>query len=216
MIEIDYDAGYFRARRSVYLALRGDVPTLQVWLEIEHRARYSAPGAALGASGRIVNLQLGQAVLGRRDLAETLGLGEQQVRTSLKKLEKLAIIRTDEVTNLGTTVTLVGFTGIAETQPATQPAQQPANQPTSNPRPSRGQPLTRQRDRDPDGEFFSGSADPEPPLDGGRDLVQRKGPLSEPVTVGDGARATENLQKLLRGEAPNLPGLRLLEGGGGS
>lgn len=208
MIELDYDAGYFRARRSVWRALRGDAPTCMVWLELEERARYSEPGPMIGSRGRVVDLDIGEAVLGRRDLARVLGLGEQQVRTAIKKLQKLGIIRTRESTHLGTVVTLVGFDGISHRPEPEQPAGQPVNQPTANPQPTTNKTEIRSGDLD------LLSADPSSGPQGDRGSA-RLGPtpadLCEP---GDGAKFTELLTELQRGRAEGGNVILLKAGGG--
>ena len=194
MIELDYEAGFFRARRSVWRALRGDAVTAMVWLELEDRARYSEPGPIIGSRGRVIDLDIGEAVLGRRDLADTLGLGVQQVRTALRKLEKLGVISTRESTHLGTVVSLVGFDGNTEPTKRGQPAGQPVNQPTANP-----QPTTNKTERSEILDLLSADPSSGPPGDLGS---ARRGPTpADLCQPGDGEAFTKLLTQLQKDKA---------------
>jgi hypothetical protein len=210
LIDLDYESGYFRARRSVWRALRGDPATVMVWLELEDRARYSERGPVIGTSGRVVDLELGEAVLGRRELAEALGLGAQQVRTAIKKLSRLGILATRESTHLGTVVKLVGFNGNAMRGPAGQPTNQPGGQPTANP-----QPTTNKTERHSGDLDLRSAEDPDqgshrPPGDPGS---ARLGPRPASGADPDAVAEYERIRKLGGWGAP-APGLRIVTGGG--
>lgn len=209
MIDLDYDAGYFRTRRSLWRALRGDAATTMVWLELEDRARYSEPGPMISARGRVVDLDIGEAVLGRRDLADALGLGVQQVRTAIKKLTKLGILRTRESTHLGTVVSLVGFDGNTGPAKSDQPANQHGVQPTANPQPTTNK---TERSEDLDLSLADPSSGPLGDLGSAR-LGPKPADLCQP---GDGARFAELLTELQRDRAEGGNVILLKAGGGKS
>lgn len=84
-------------------------------------------------SGTLHFLKRGQAVCGRQELAEEFGVGEQSIRTQLKKLEKVYNKITIETTPNGTVVTIKNYDDVVS-----------FNQ-QSNQRVTNGQPTGNQR-----------------------------------------------------------------------
>lgn len=88
--------------------------------------------------GVAFDLQPGEVVFGRKKAAEELNLGEQQIRTALKLLEKLEIL-TSRSTNRCTVISFVNWGTYQEVQPAAQPT---ANQHLTSNQPAPNQHLT--------------------------------------------------------------------------
>lgn len=88
----------------------------------------------VGTSTGVIELQQGQYIAGRKQLAAALEQGEQQIRTSLERLESLRIV-TSKPTNKFTIYTIVNY-GLYQSQDdevtSTVTNSQPAEQPTSN------------------------------------------------------------------------------------
>lgn len=122
-------AGFFKLPHELYRVLRHDANTVRVYIELASRARWT-PGRHLGSHG-IVDLGSGQCAFGRGELARVLGMTEQNVRTSIARLQKLGAVTVDS-TNLGTIATIRDVDAIA--------APTPANQPSGNPVDNQGQP----------------------------------------------------------------------------
>lgn len=178
MIELDYNAGFVRMRRAVYVELRRNAVLLQVWAEIEHRARWHASGPMLGARGRVFDLDVGQAALGRAEFAETIGVTEDQVRTAIKALTRLGIIIPTSIPGIGTVVTLVGFKESAGITNADSPAKSPPRSP--------GGPQLAPTNKTGDVPDLLSSSGPEPRRGGrgDRDRI-RRGPRPTPPTAED-------------------------------
>ena len=97
--------------------------------------------------GMAFDLQPGDVVIGRKRAADDLGLGEQQIRTALKLLEKLEIV-TSKATNKCTVISLINWGIYQAEQPATQPAEQPkANQQLTSTQPTTNQHLTTRQEQ---------------------------------------------------------------------
>lgn len=151
------DVQFIKLLKPIYERLRRWPLVLAVYLELEHRARWSGPARVPTPDGRyLVELNVGQSVCGTGELAALL-LGadrhRQQIRGALDRLEKFDLISTESLregtTNYGTRITLLRYTknGVfaASQQPTSQPTSEPTPQPTSN-RP----PTTNERDLDQD------------------------------------------------------------------
>lgn len=83
-------------------------------------------------------LKPGQVIIGRKSLAETLGISEQSVRTSINRLKS-----TNEITTKSTNrYTVVTITNWAKYQmpEENQPTEQPTVQPTTNQQLTNNQP----------------------------------------------------------------------------
>lgn len=87
----------------------------------------------VGTSLGVVELLPGQYISGRKQLAELLEQGEQQIRTSLNRLESLEIL-TSTPTNKFTIYTIVNYElyqdgnqQVTSTPTSNQPAEQPTN-----------------------------------------------------------------------------------------
>ena len=111
-------AGFFKVPHELYRALSRDSNTFRVYCEIASRARWSA-GACLGSHG-IVELAIGQCVLGRAEIAAELDLTERAVRTALDRLSKLRVV-TIESTKRGTVATIHEQWTTAEATPSERP-----------------------------------------------------------------------------------------------
>jgi hypothetical protein len=88
----------------------------------------------VGTSLGVVELLPGQYISGRKQLAELLEQGEQQIRTSLNRLESLEIL-TSTPTNKFTIYTIVNYELYQENNQqvtSTPTNSQPAEQPTNN------------------------------------------------------------------------------------
>lgn len=125
---LDYGAGWFRVREALVDELVGDPryhATLLVYVALERRARRHHAGPRTSRAG-VVDLRVGQAVCGERELAKYLGLDRQRVRTALRNLVQrgvITLVRDDR----GTVVTFAGYPGsLDETTLARNPESNPA------------------------------------------------------------------------------------------
>lgn len=128
---LDYSAFYFKVPRGIYRALKREQVGLRVCLEIIDRVRYTSDGPMTTRRGTVVDVGVGQCVIGRNELAIDLGLTADQVRGAIDRLRKLGVISTREVKARGTVVTLNGYA--ATFSAATVAPSSPANPPTSAP-----------------------------------------------------------------------------------
>lgn len=81
-------------------------------------------------------VERGQTVIGERKYAKELGIGRQQLRTTLETLERCEMI-TREVTHLGTIVTICNYLRYQLDPTGSKPESNPTvthEQPTGNPR----------------------------------------------------------------------------------
>ena len=125
--------GFIKIHRKLREWKYYDVPNMvAVWLELLLRASYE------GTTYRGVELKKGQVVFGRKELAETLGLSEQNIRTCINKLISANQI-TIETTNRFTVATIVKweeyqFCNDNDNQQNNQISNQQvtSNQPTTN------------------------------------------------------------------------------------
>ena len=84
----------------------------------------------------------GQVVLAQREFSKAIGLTRQQLRTTLKNLEKCEIL-TQESTHLGTIVTICNYNIYQDRNGDDQPTYQPtANPPLTHHQPTANPPLT--------------------------------------------------------------------------
>lgn len=112
-------AGFFKVPHELYRALVRDSNTFRVYCELASRARWSA-GSCLGSHG-IVDLAVGQCVLGRGELATSIRITEANVRTAINRLVKLGAI-TVESTKLGTIATIRNYDETPDVTPTNQPS----------------------------------------------------------------------------------------------
>lgn len=126
-------------------------PLLTVFVTLLQRARYSGAGPKFTAHG-IVDLDIGEAVFGRSELAEACGTSEQSIRTAIDQLVKLEIL-TIRATKRGSIATLCRFKESYPFVEGEQPTEQPSSnhaptmlQPSSNHAPTTNEDL-RERDR---------------------------------------------------------------------
>ena len=80
--------------------------TLAVYLKLLSRARWR-PGQRLGHHG-VIDLDSGQCVMGRDEIAAECGTSATKVRTAIRHLSQLGYI-TSESSTAGTVVTIVGY-----------------------------------------------------------------------------------------------------------
>jgi hypothetical protein len=87
--------------------------TLAVYLKLLSRARWESHSAFFR---HIVDLQPGQALFGREDLAAECGTSTSKIRTAIRQLKALGYI-TVETTTAGTIATLVGYCSAERNEP---------------------------------------------------------------------------------------------------
>lgn len=125
--------GYARVQHAVIEELTGSKrhhAALVVYLAILTRVRYSKPGRRGG-----IDLDIGQAVLGQRELGAQLDLDRKVIRTALAKLEARGLIAMDERTE-GTIVTVLSLISTANPQrdgTFSGPLMGPSEGPTAGP-----------------------------------------------------------------------------------
>ncbi len=112
-------AAFFKVAHAVYRAVCRDPNTLRVYLELASRARWT-PGTCLGSHG-IVDLEPGQCLMGRAELAAAVGLTERAVRTSIERLTTLRVLAI-QTTKRGTVVTFHEHSVNAEAWPSERPS----------------------------------------------------------------------------------------------
>jgi hypothetical protein len=132
-VVVDFGRDFVKLPRSVIAMLARYPLALTVYLVLLGRARY-APGAApLGP--RLVDLEIGEAVAGRADLAAVCSTSENTIRTALDHLQRLRLI-TIKTTNRGSKVTICGYAEtsmLAAGEPPTRaPAESPATAPANH------------------------------------------------------------------------------------
>lgn len=165
---IDYASAFLKVPRAVIEAIGPNANVLAVYLTILARVRWEA-AARLNTARGIVDLDIGQCVLGREEIAAAVGISVRSARTAISALANLGIIA-QQTTNKGTTVTLPGFKETHDPNGAERPANRPASDQQAT--------TTKKEDQSSDLSFFG--ADPEPRLGGRGDLVQRLGPIAAP------------------------------------
>lgn len=145
----DFSRGYVKWPRSVLRELLPDLVALGTYGVIIERAAYNA-GPRLVRGHGVQWLEIGQAYIGRADIAKAIGVGERSVRTALDKLVKLGFV-TVEPSKLGTKVTVRGYGEISDDDGDSRPTESPAaDQQATNKRPT-DRPLTK-KERQKDGE----------------------------------------------------------------
>jgi hypothetical protein len=130
-----YSTAFVKVPRPIGDRLKRDPEAFVVYWELLARARYQA-GPVPTSQGAKVDLAIGQAVYGRRELAAKLELTEDSVRNALERLERLEVITRDG-THRGTIVTMCGFSESTSTGQETAPTGDRApTEPTENPPPN--------------------------------------------------------------------------------
>lgn len=128
-------AGYVKLHRKMLnWGWYSDGATMRVFLDILLNANY-ADGEYQGHE-----IKAGQCVIGRKRLAERLGLSEQTIRTALKHLESTGEI-TIESTNRFSVATIEKW---ADYQVCGEPTNQQTNQQLTNNQPTTNQPANQQ------------------------------------------------------------------------
>ncbi len=102
----EFDQMYVWVPRVAIGTLARHPATLVVYLKLLSRSRW-ARGPRLGSHG-VVDLEAGQCVCGREELAAECGTSTGKVRTALAHLSRLGWITT-ESTTAGTVVTMIGY-----------------------------------------------------------------------------------------------------------
>ncbi len=119
-----YSSAFVKVPRAIGDQLARDPLLLAVFYVLLSRARYQA-GQVIASQGAVIDLEVGQAVYGRGELAMATGASESRIRTALKRLRTLDII-TSQTTSRGTVVTLCGFNETYAATRAESPAESPA------------------------------------------------------------------------------------------
>ena len=119
-----YSSAFVKVPRAIGDQLARDPLLLAVFYVLLSRARYQA-GQVIASQGAVIDLEVGQAVYGRGELAMATGASEARLRTALKRLRTLDII-TSQTTSRGTVVTLCGFSETYAATRAESPAESPA------------------------------------------------------------------------------------------
>ena len=116
------------------------------WLLLYARHTPGPVGMASGRGGkRLIRLEAGQLVTGRKKLASVLGWPESSVKNRLQKLQDLGVISV-EVDSQFSIVTVTNFQGEQFIPPVEKDSQRTAKgQPKDNQRPTKGQPKDNQR-----------------------------------------------------------------------
>ncbi len=141
---IDYGSAFLKVPREVIEAIGRDANALAVYLTILSRVRWDGPIRVNTGRGSI-DLDIGQCVLGREEVAAAVGISIRSARTALQTLATLGIIE-QQATNRGTTVTLCGFKGTLDARTAERPAEPtPKNRPANDQQ--NGQPNDQQPTR---------------------------------------------------------------------
>jgi hypothetical protein len=111
---LDYDGGWFRVREALFdelVAFPRFRVTLLVWLVLERRARRAGAGPRASRNG-IIDVDVGQAVYGERELAGRIGIdresGRKRIRTAIRNLERRGVL-TAEHGKDGTIVTFIDY-----------------------------------------------------------------------------------------------------------
>jgi hypothetical protein len=120
---LDYARNYVKVPREAIEQLAGDPLTLAVFALIISRARWTG-GAVLRGGHGVIELEPGQAVIGRDELAKLCNTTVSRIRTALLHLKKLGYVAI-KTANRGTIVTVLGYGGIAEATGAKSPADAP-------------------------------------------------------------------------------------------
>lgn len=141
----DYDRDFVKVPRGIARALATDPLGLQVYMAIALRVRWET-GREIGKRGEVRDLQPGQAVVGRDDLATVCAASSSSIRRTVIRLQQLGILDI-KADSRGTVVTLRGYRGTEDTRTAGGPAggqvfgQQVGQQADS--KRTAGEPLTR-------------------------------------------------------------------------
>lgn len=140
-IKHDYSS-FMMKPKSVHRALRRYHKTNAVYDELLYRAAWL--GGERMINGVIVNLAAGECVFGRDELAATLGLTPNEVRTAIKRLKSTRIITTritsnctreitTEITTPGTIAKLLGYGESADHSSTEAPPKSPEKPPEVSP-----------------------------------------------------------------------------------
>ena len=125
--------GYIKLHRSIReWGWYQDAVVSRVFVELLLRASYKE-----SAYGRL-KIKPGDVIVGRKALAESLGLSEQQVRTALEKLQQTGEIKM-RATNTFSVVTLVNWAKY-QSEDGESNQQITNKQPTDNQQPTNEQP----------------------------------------------------------------------------
>jgi hypothetical protein len=119
----DYSKNYARIPAAIIDKIQHEPLTLAVYNVLVRRVRWDRDRVLL--NGRVIELEAGQCVVGRDELAAKLHTTPQRVRSAFVRLSNLEIA-TSRTTNAGTIVTLCGYAESLARQPADQPAVPPA------------------------------------------------------------------------------------------
>lgn len=145
----DFMRAFIKVPRPVLRELLSDPLKLAVYLVVVDRAAYNAGPRLLRGHG-VQHLDVGEAVIGRAEIAALCATSERSVRTAINDLRKLGFVTTKS-TNLGTRIRVVGYGQIGEVADPKRPADRPASdqqndQQTTSERPA-DRPLTDKRKR---------------------------------------------------------------------
>jgi hypothetical protein len=133
--------GYVKVWRKIEDSGLMQAPnTLALFLHILFNATHK--DRKLGTPGGVIDLKRGQFVSGRIELAKVLKQSEQQVRTSLKKLENLKII-TIQSTNKYSVYTIENYSKYQDEQPTDN---QQNNQQVTSKQPTDNQQVTTKQE----------------------------------------------------------------------
>jgi hypothetical protein len=127
----DYSRDFVKVPRVALDELIGDELALRVYLLCLGRAAWRAGPRVV--RGRIVNVGVGEAMIGRTEIAHKLRASEATIRSAIDRLQKLGYIAT-KPTSRGTVVTMRGYGEITAPDATKSPAEPPATrqQLTSN------------------------------------------------------------------------------------
>lgn len=138
--------GYIKLwRKTLDSGLLSNGPVWQVFGYLMLNATHKPHKMLLGST--VIDLRPGDVVVSRRKMAEKLNLGEQQIRTALKTLEKLEIV-TSRITHRYTLISLTNWDTYQDEQPTANPQPNPQPNPQiTHSQPSANPVLTQEQER---------------------------------------------------------------------
>jgi hypothetical protein len=136
-----WSRGWVPLPRAALDIIGDDAIARAVYIELARRARYTAGRERIPGGGvRYVDIEVGQAVCGRGDLADRLHVSVRVIRSALDRLSAWRLI--DRLpTHTGSVVTLCGFAefwrgdvdGTGVQRPSDRPTDRPSDRPTAVP-----------------------------------------------------------------------------------
>ncbi|MDQ3295824.1 MAG: hypothetical protein M3619_04520 [Myxococcota bacterium] len=122
---LDYAKNFIKLPRPAVDMLCGAPITLTVLVLIISRARWT-PGSVLRGDHGVVDLDVGQAMIGRDEIAKLCNTSASKARTAILRLRQLGYIATRS-TSKGMIVTVLGYGGNADESDNESPTESPGN-----------------------------------------------------------------------------------------